>query len=60
MSRTEQRGLLLRQIIIGTAFVLILSHSPSPRFSLLSDDSRTCDGLDAMAFHDVLILGQVY
>jgi hypothetical protein len=50
----------LRQIIIGTAFVLILSHSPSLRFTLLSDDSRACDGLDSMAFHDVPFLGPVY
>jgi hypothetical protein len=50
----------LLQIIIGTALVLILSHSPSLCVTLLSDDSRTCDRLDSMAFHDVLFLGPVY
>jgi hypothetical protein len=51
---------LFMQIIIGTALVLILSHSPSSRITLLSDDSRTCDGLGSMAFHDVPFLGPVY
>jgi hypothetical protein len=48
------------QITIGTASILILSHSPSLRISLLSDDARTCDGPGSMAFHDVLFLGPVY
>jgi hypothetical protein len=50
----------LLQIIIGTAFVLILSHSPSLHVTLISDDSRTCDRLGSIAFHYVPILGQVY
>jgi hypothetical protein len=48
------------QIIIGTALVLIFSHSPSWRIMLVSDDMRTCDGLGSVAFHDVPFLGQVY
>jgi hypothetical protein len=50
----------LLQIIFGTAFVLILSHSPPLRIMLISDDSRTCDEPSSMAFHDIPFLGQVY
>jgi hypothetical protein len=49
-----------RQTIIGTALVIILSHSPSQRIMIVSDDTRTRDGLGSTAFHDVPFLGQVY
>jgi hypothetical protein len=49
----------LGQIIIGTAlrsYLISLSHHLR-LLRWLSDDSRTCDGLGSMAFHDVLFLG---
>jgi hypothetical protein len=51
---------LYGRLSLGLHLVLILSHSPSLRITLLSDDSRTCDGLGSMAFHDVPFLGPVY